>query len=96
MARRPKNGRTVMDLLRAARLMLLIWSGVVVVQASATAADSAGNVRLMPCAATFSVTEITPDRKVVMVHFGAPAGPFTGPITAYGSDRIWVGLVSAR
>ena len=68
-----------------------VWCGVMFAPAPAAAADRAGVVQLMPCAATFSVIEITPDRKAVVVRFGEPTGPFTGPITAYGSDRIWSG-----
>ena len=80
-------------MMRAACPMLLLWCCVALAPAPAAAADRTGVVQLMPCAATFSVTEITSDRTAVMVHFGEPIGPFTGPITAYGSDRIWVGMV---
>ena len=73
--------------------MLLVWCGVALAPAPAAAAERTGYVQLMPCAAQFSVTTVASDPNTVMVRFREPAGPFTGPITAYGSDRMWTGIV---
>jgi hypothetical protein len=47
----------------------------------------------MPCTGQFSVSKVASDPNAVVVRFREPAGPFTGPITAYGSDRMWIGIV---
>jgi hypothetical protein len=78
---------------RAAGPLLMLWCCVVLAPGVASAADRTGSARQMPCAGQFSVTKVAFDPNAVVIRFREPAGPFAGPITAYGSDRMWVGIV---
>jgi hypothetical protein len=56
--------------------------------ANATAIDAR-----TACATEFSATTVAGDPNAVVVHARDLPGPFTGTITAYGTDRMWTATI---